>query len=84
MLSQVCSTTITDGGVSGAESEFSNTASASPIDTVKPILSHNVISTALGGSTVLVQANVTDNIGVQSVTCTTVLSGRRRIHRSTW
>ena len=32
--------------VSGAESEPSNTAS-SPIDTVKPILSHNVISGAL-------------------------------------
>ena len=52
----------------GSESEPSNTAAATPIDTVKPILSHNVISTAPYGSTVLVQANVTDNIGVQSVT----------------
>ena len=52
----------------GSESEPSNTAAATPIDTVKPILSHNVISTAPFGSTVLVQANVTDNIGVQSVT----------------
>ena len=52
----------------GSESEPSNTAAATPIDTVKPILSHNAISTAPFGSTVLVQANVTDNIGVQSVT----------------
>ena len=52
----------------GSESEPSNTASATPIDTVKPILSHSVISTAPFGSTVLISANVTDNIGVQSVT----------------
>jgi subtilisin family serine protease len=52
----------------GSESDPSNTASATPIDTVKPILSHSVISTAPFGSTVLISANVTDNIGVQSVT----------------
>ena len=52
----------------GSESEASNTASARPVDTIKPILTHNVISTAPFGSTVLVQANVTDNIGVQNVT----------------
>jgi subtilisin family serine protease len=52
----------------GSESEPSNTASATPIDTVKPILSHSAISTAPFGSTVLISANVTDNIGVQSVT----------------
>ena len=52
----------------GSESEASNTATARPVDTIKPILSHNVISTAPYGSTVLVQAQVTDNIGVQSVT----------------
>ena len=52
----------------GSESEASNTATARPVDTIKPIMSHNVISTAPYGSTVLVQAHVTDNIGVQSVT----------------
>ena len=52
----------------GSESEASNTATARPVDTIKPIMSHNVISTAPYGSTVLVQAQVTDNIGVQSVT----------------
>jgi len=52
----------------GSESEPSNKASATPIDTVKPVMSHNIISTATYGSTVMVQANVTDNITVQSVT----------------
>lgn len=52
----------------GSESEASNIATARPVDTIKPIMSHNVISTAPYGSTVLVQAHVTDNIGVQSVT----------------
>ncbi|EHQ56736.1 subtilisin-like serine protease [gamma proteobacterium HIMB55] len=52
----------------GSESEPSNKASATPIDTVKPVMSHNIISTATFGSTVMVQANVTDNISVQSVT----------------
>jgi subtilisin family serine protease len=52
----------------GSESEPSNKASATPIDTVKPVMSHNIISTATYGSTVMVQANVTDNISVQSVT----------------
>jgi hypothetical protein len=52
----------------GSESEPSNKASATPIDTVNPVMSHNIISTATYGSTVMVQANVTDNISVQSVT----------------
>ena len=52
----------------GFESEPSNTASAKPIDTVKPLMTHNVVSTAIFGSTVMIQAEVTDNIAVQSVT----------------
>ena len=52
----------------GTESEPSNTASATPIDTVAPVLTHAAISSAAFGSTVLIQANVTDNISVESVT----------------
>lgn len=52
----------------GAESEPSNTAAATPIDTVAPDLSHAPVNVAGFGSTVLVQAEVNDNIGVESVT----------------
>ena len=52
----------------GSESEPSNVASATPIDTVKPQMSHDVISATTFGSTVLIQAEVTDNIAVQAVT----------------
>ena len=52
----------------GSESEPSNVASATPIDTVKPQMSHDVISATTFGSTVLIQAEVTDNIAVQEVT----------------
>ena len=52
----------------GTESEPSNTASATPIDTVAPVLTHSVINTAAYGSTVLIQATATDNIAVESMT----------------
>lgn len=50
------------------ESEASNTSSAIPTDTVKPVISHSQISTSAYGANLLVQANVTDNIGVETVT----------------
>ena len=52
----------------GAESEPSNTASAIPIDTVAPVLTHAPINTADFGSTVLIRATASDNISVESVT----------------
>lgn len=52
----------------GSESAPSNTASAVPIDTVPPALTHVPIASAPYGSSVLLQANATDNIAVASVT----------------
>ena len=52
----------------GFESDPSNVAAATPIDTVKPVMAHNIVSSAGYGSSVLIQAEVTDNIAVQDVT----------------
>ena len=52
----------------GFESDPSNVAAATPIDTVKPVMAHNIVSSAGYGSSVLIQAEVTDNIAVQEVT----------------
>ncbi|GAA4885990.1 S8 family serine peptidase [Ferrimonas pelagia] len=49
------------------ESDPSNTASATPVDTVPPVISHTPVVSAGYGANVLVQATVTDNIAVQGV-----------------
>ncbi|WP_353497656.1 S8 family serine peptidase [Vibrio sp. CB1-14] len=50
------------------ESEGSNIASATPIDTVKPVIQHTPITASGFGANILVQATVTDNIAVDTVT----------------
>ena len=54
--------------VSGAESEPSNTASATAVDTEKPVMSHTVATQGVYQSAKLLQAEVTDNIAVTAVT----------------
>ena len=54
--------------VSGNESEPSNTASATAVDTEKPVISHTVATQGVYQSAKLIQADVTDNIGVNAVT----------------
>ncbi|OUS24580.1 hypothetical protein A9Q98_13565 [Thalassotalea sp. 42_200_T64] len=52
----------------GGESTPSNVAVATPSDTVKPVINHTQITTSSYGANQLVQAMVTDNISVESVT----------------
>ena len=52
----------------GSESDPSNTSSATPIDTVAPVLTHVPVSTAAYGANLLLQATATDNISVEAVT----------------
>lgn len=50
------------------ESEPSNTASATPVDTIKPVISHSPVNAAGYGANVLIKADVTDNIEVKTAT----------------
>ncbi|MDO6617637.1 S8 family serine peptidase [Shewanella sp. 6_MG-2023] len=49
------------------ESDGSNVASATPVDTIAPVISHVPLNEAGFGANVFVQADVTDNIAVSSV-----------------
>jgi subtilisin family serine protease len=53
---------------SAGESDGSNIATATPVDTIAPVLSHSVVNEAGYGANVLIQAEVTDNIAVSHVT----------------
>jgi len=50
------------------ESDFSNVATATPIDTIAPVVSHTPVTSAPPGLPLTLNANVTDNVAVQSVT----------------
>ncbi|RXJ02245.1 hypothetical protein DS745_07605 [Anaerobacillus alkaliphilus] len=50
-----------------SESEYSNTASATPIDTVPPVVSHTAITNATANMSLQIHANVTDNVRVENV-----------------
>jgi alpha-tubulin suppressor-like RCC1 family protein/subtilisin family serine protease len=50
------------------ESEFSNIASAAPVDTIIPTISHTPVLKANVGQPVQIFADVTDNVKVQKVT----------------
>jgi len=51
-----------------SESKFSNVATATPIDTIPPAISHSPITSAEPGLSVSLFADVTDNVGVSAVT----------------
>ena len=51
-----------------SESAQSNIATAIPTDTISPIISHTPIATTSPGLPLTIYADVTDNVGVQSVT----------------
>lgn len=51
-----------------SESGFSNTASATPIDTIPPVISHTPITSATYGLPLEIYAQVTDNVGVTGAT----------------
>jgi len=50
------------------ESDFSNVAQATPIDTIPPSISHTPVTEAPPGLALTIFADVTDNVGVQGVT----------------
>lgn len=50
-----------------SESGFSNIASASPVDTIPPVIQHTPVTTAPYGLPLSLVANVTDNVAVQQV-----------------
>ena len=50
------------------ESAASNTASAAPIDDIKPTLRHTAVTSARAGKQIAISATATDNIAVTSVT----------------
>lgn len=50
------------------ESEFSNIASAAPIDTIMPVISHVPVKQANVGQSIQIFADVTDNLKVDTVT----------------
>jgi len=51
-----------------SESDFSNVADATPIDTIPPVIHHTPVTDAPPGLPLTLFADVTDNVGVQSVT----------------
>ncbi|NCC35499.1 MAG: serine protease, partial [Chloroflexia bacterium] len=51
-----------------SESAFSNVATATPLDTIAPVLQHTPITSAAPGLPLTLVADVTDNVAVQSVT----------------
>ena len=50
------------------ESDFSNVATATPVDTIPPVISHTPVTAAPPGLPLTLTADVTDNVGVQTVT----------------
>jgi PKD repeat protein len=68
------------------ESDFSNTATATPIDTIPPVIVHTPITAAPPGLSLTLNADVTDNVAVQSVKLffrtlgTTTYSSRAMTH----
>jgi hypothetical protein len=59
-----------------SESDPSNVATATPIDTIPPVISHTPVTEAPPGLPLTLYADVTDNVGVQGVTL--LLPGHRR------
>jgi len=51
-----------------AESDFSNLASAAPLDTIPPVITHTPLTSAQPGLPLTIVADVTDNVRVQGVT----------------
>jgi len=51
-----------------SESDFSNVATATPIDTIPPSIGHTPVTDAPPGLALTIFADVTDNVGVQGVT----------------
>lgn len=51
-----------------SESDYSNVAAATPIDTIPPAISHTPVTQAPPGLSLSLFADVTDNVGVQNVT----------------
>jgi len=51
-----------------SESDFSNVATATPVDTVAPTISHTPVTEAPPGLPLTLSADVTDNVGVREVT----------------
>jgi hypothetical protein len=51
-----------------AESDFSNTAQATPLDTIPPVINHTPLTSATPGLPLTLFADVTDNVAVQEVT----------------
>jgi subtilisin family serine protease len=49
------------------ESNYSNIASATPLDTIPPVISHTPITSAQPGLSMTIPADVTDNVSVQAV-----------------
>jgi hypothetical protein len=58
-----------------SESDFSNVTQATPVDTIPPVISHTPITEAPPGLPLTLLADVTDNVGVQSVTLSYRLIG---------
>lgn len=50
------------------ESDFSNTATATPLDTIPPVLTHTPVTSAAPGQPLTLVATATDNVTVISVT----------------
>ncbi|MEX1116525.1 MAG: IPT/TIG domain-containing protein [Akkermansiaceae bacterium] len=50
-----------------AESNPSNTASATPLDTIPPVVSHTPLREAMPNLSLTIRADVTDNVGVSGV-----------------
>lgn len=51
-----------------SESDFSNIASATPLDTIPPVLTHTPVTSAAPGQSLTLVATATDNVVVNSVT----------------
>ena len=51
-----------------SESDFSNIAQATPLDTIPPVLTHTPVASAPTGLPLTLTANATDNVAVKSVT----------------
>jgi subtilisin family serine protease len=50
-----------------SESDFSNLAAGTPLDTIPPVITHNPVTSAAPGLPLTLFADVTDNVSVQSV-----------------
>jgi hypothetical protein len=51
-----------------SESDFSNVAQGTPLDTIPPVITHTPLTSGSPGLPLTLFADVTDNVGVQSVT----------------